>query len=73
MERVVLEDLEDCENRLRPVSQHSEGLFSASLEYALRARDAQSVDHVGRQTEGHSLRLWQQFALYHGSDEYDAS
>ena len=60
---VVSEDFEDGQDRFRTIAQDAQRLLSASLEHALRAGDAQSVDHVCRQAEGDALWLREQFTL----------
>ena len=63
--------LEHAQQRLAVVAQHGERDLHRAAERALEARDAEAVDDVLRQPEGHDLGALEREALVEEAVEVD--
>ncbi len=59
VQRIIFKDLENGENHLRVVAQHTQGFLRATLENPLRAGRAHPINHVSRHAERDTLRDWE--------------
>ena len=63
LQRVVLEHLKNRHDRFGLVSQDSQRLLAASAEDTIDTGEAESIDNILREAEGHLLGYRQQLGL----------